>query len=297
VNLAGRTVLVTGATGGLGQAIARGLAARGASLLLTGRQEDVLEPLAEELRARSLVCDLGDRAQLERLAADARGADVLVANAAVPAGGMIGELSVEEMDRALDVNLRAPMLLARLLGEGMAARGDGHIVFVNSLSGKAGAVGTSLYAATKFGLRGFAQGIREDLRPRGVGVSTVFPSFIRDAGMFHDSGAELPPYVGMKAPEDVARAVIRAIERDRSEIVVAPMALRVGAAVASIAPEASAIVQRRLGATEIAVRVVNGQRAKRAGDREPSGEDGSREPSGEDGSREPSGADGSAPGA
>jgi short-subunit dehydrogenase len=266
VNLAGRTVLVTGATGGLGQAIARALAARGASLLLTGRRADVLEPLAEELRARPLVCDLADRAQVDRLVADAGAVDVLVANAAVPAGGMIGDLSVAEMDRALDVNLRAPMVLARLLGERMAERGDGHIVFVNSLSGMAGAVGTSLYAATKFGLRGFAQGIREDLRPRGVGVSTVFPSFIRDAGMFHDSGAELPAYVGMKAPEDVARAVIRAIERDRGEIVVAPVPLRLGAVVAGIAPEAAAIVQRRLGATEIAARVVNGQReARRAG--------------------------------
>jgi short-subunit dehydrogenase len=146
----------------------------------------------------------------------------------------------------------------------MVERGDGHIVFVNSLSGKAGAVGTSLYAATKFGLRGFAQGCREDLRPHGVGVSTVFPGFIRDAGMFHDSGAQLPPYVGMKAPEDVARAVIRAVERDRSEIDVAPFPLRLGAAVASLAPEAAAIVQRRLGATELAARVVDGQRAARA---------------------------------
>jgi short-subunit dehydrogenase len=263
VNLAGRTVLVTGATGGLGQAIARALGRRGASLILTGRQADVLEPLADELRARSVVCDLADRAELERLVEAAGDADVLVANAAVPAGGKIGDLSVEAMDRALDVNLRAPMVLARLLGERMVARGDGHVVFVNSLSGKAGAVATSLYAATKFGLRGFAQGIREDLRPHGVGVSTVFPGFIRDAGMFHDSGAQLPGYVGLKAPEDVARAVIRAIEHDRSEIDVAPLPLRLGAAVASVAPEAAAMVQRRLGATEIADRVVDGQRSKR----------------------------------
>jgi short-subunit dehydrogenase len=263
VNLAGRTVLLTGATGGLGQAIARAFAARGAFLLLTGRRADVLEPLAEELRARTLVCDLGLREDVERLAAEAADVDVLVANAALPASGAIDRLSVEEMDRALDVNLRAPMVLARLLSDRMAVRGSGHIVFVNSLSGLNGTPATSLYAATKFGLRGFAQGIREDLRPKGVGVSTVFPSFIRDAGMFHDSGAQLPGYVGLKAPEDVARAVIRAIERDRAEIVVAPMPLRLGAAVASIAPEASAIVQRRLGAAEIAARVVDGQGDKR----------------------------------
>jgi short-subunit dehydrogenase len=264
VNLAGRTVLLTGATGGLGQAIARALAARGAFLLLTGRRPDVLEPLAAELRARTLVCDLGAREDVARLAEEAADVDVLVANAALPASGTIDRLSVEEMDRALDVNLRAPMVLARLLSDRMVTRGSGHIVFVNSLSGLNGTPATSLYAATKFGLRGFAQGIREDLRPKGVGVSTVFPSFIRDAGMFHDSGAQLPGYVGLKAPGDVARAVIRAIERDRAEIVVAPVPLRLGAAVASIAPEASAIVQRRLGAADIAARVVDGQGDKRA---------------------------------
>jgi hypothetical protein len=81
--------------------------------------------------------------------------------------------------------------------------------------------------------------------------------------MFHDSGAQLPGYVGLKEPGDVARAVIRAIERDRAEIVVAPVPLRLGAAVASLAPEASAIVQRRLGATDMAARIVDGQRDKR----------------------------------
>jgi short-subunit dehydrogenase len=261
VNLAGRTVLLTGASGGLGQVIARALAARGAFLVLTGRRADALEPLAAETQGRAIVCDLAERSAVDRLVAEAGAVDVLVANAALSAGGPIGDFSPEEIDRALDVNLRAPMLLARLLSDGMAERGGGHMVFVNSLSGKAGTVGTSIYAATKFGLRGFAQGIREDLRPQGIGVSTVFPSFIRDAGMFHDSGASLPPYVGLKAPRDVARAVIRAIERDRAEIDVAPLALRLGAAVAGVAPEAAAIVQRRLGATDIAARVVDGQRS------------------------------------
>jgi short-subunit dehydrogenase len=262
VNLGGRTVLVTGATGGLGQAIARALARRGARLLLSGRREDVLAGIAGELGARALPCDLADRDAVLRLAQDAAAADVLVANAAVPASGAIGGFSVERLDRALDVNLRAPMVLARLMSESMAERGGGHVVFVNSLSGKAGTAGSSVYAATKFGLRGFAQGIREDLRPAGVGVSTVFPGFIRDAGMLHDAGVKLPAYVGLKRPDDVARAVVRAIERDRAEIDVAPLTLRLGAAVSGLAPEAVATVQRRLGATEIATRVAHGQREK-----------------------------------
>ena len=145
----------------------------------------------------------------------------------------------------------------------MAERGGGHIVFVSSLNGKAGAAGSSVYSATKFGLRGFALGLREDLRPRGVGVSTIFPGFIRGAGMFHESGARLPGYVRTKTPDDVANAVVSAIERDRSEVDVAPIALRVGTALAGLAPEVAATVQRKLGASEIANQFETGQREKR----------------------------------
>jgi short-subunit dehydrogenase len=262
VNLGGRTALVTGATGGLGRAIAGALATRGAALVLSGRRREVLDELAARYDARAVVADLADRAQLERLVAEAGPVDVLVANAGVPASGMIDTLTVEQLDRALDVNLRAPMVLARLFAEGMIERGGGHVVFVNSTSGKTGTVGQSAYCAAKFGLRGYAQGIREDLRPKGVGVSSVFPAFIRDAGMFHDSGAKLPPYVGTSTPDDVAWAVVRAIEEDRSEIDVAPLPVRLGSMVQGLAPELAARVQRRLGAAEIAARVIDGQRGK-----------------------------------
>jgi short-subunit dehydrogenase len=136
-------------------------------------------------------------------------------------------------------------------------------VFVSSLSGKTGTPRTAVYAATKFGLRGFAQSLREDLRPRGIGVSTVFPGFIRDAGMFHDAGVKLPPYVGTKTADDVARAVVSAIERDRAEVDVAPLPLRIGVALAGLAPEPAAMVQRRLGATGVASRFEDRQRDKR----------------------------------
>ena len=263
MNLGGRTALVTGASGGLGQAIARALVRRGASVVLTARRAEVLESLAAETGGRAVPCDLADRAALERLFEEAGAVDVLVANAGIPGSGPIDSFSLDEIDRALDVNLRAPMVLARLMCEGMAARGGGQIVFVSSLSGKAGTAGSSVYAATKFGLRGFAQGLREDLRSRGVGVSTVFPGFIRDAGMFHESGARLPGYVRTKTPEDVADAVIVAIERDRSEVDVAPLPLKLGTAIAGLAPEAAAIVQRRLGADKVASQFETGQRDKR----------------------------------
>jgi short-subunit dehydrogenase len=263
VNLAGRTVLLTGATGGLGHAIARRLRAAGAELVLTGRRTDVLEPLATETGARSLAVDLADAAAVQRLASECADVDVLVSNAGLPASGQLTSFSVEEIDRALAVNLRAPMVLARQLAEGMVARRSGHLVFMSSLAGKLGTPRSSVYSATKFALRGFAQSLREDLRPSGVGVSAIFPGFVRDAGMFHDTGTKLPPGVGTVTPEAVAEAVVRAIERNRGEIDVAPVGLRAGTKAAGLAPELAATVSRKLGGQKIAEQHVSAQTTKR----------------------------------
>jgi short-subunit dehydrogenase len=155
------------------------------------------------------------------------------------------------------------MLLARLIGERMVERGEGHIVFVSSLSGKAAAPRSSVYSATKFGLRGFAGGLRQDLRPRGVGVSAVFPGFVRDAGMFADSGAKLPPGVGTSTPEAVAEAVVRAIERNRGEVDVAPLPMRLGALVSGVAPGVAATVTRLVGGEGLGDQFGRGQASKR----------------------------------
>jgi short-subunit dehydrogenase len=263
MNLDGKRALVTGATGGLGQAIARALAAHGATLVLTGRRTDVLEPLATETGGRAIASDLSDPASVDTLLEEAGDLDVLVANAALPGSGPVLEYSVEEIDRALNVNLRAPILLARKLGERMVERGSGHLVFVSSLSGKAASPGAGIYCATKFGMRGFALGLREDLIGTGVGVSIVYPGFIRGAGMFAESGTKLPRFVGTKTPEQVAKAVVGAIEHDRAEASVAPLGMRAGTAFAALMPAAASAVQRRLGAQKIADQMAEGQRAKR----------------------------------
>ena len=127
------------------------------------------------------------------LAAEAGHVDVLVANAGLPGAGWLADFSPEEVTRALRVNLEAPMLLSRALYPAMVERGSGHLVMVASLAGKAASPRSSIYNATKFGLRGFALGLRTDLVPEGVGVSLVSPGFIRDAGMFAESGAKPPP--------------------------------------------------------------------------------------------------------
>jgi short-subunit dehydrogenase len=257
------TVLVTGATGGLGQAIARALASRGAKLVLTGRRAEVLEPLAAETGGRALVVDLAERDAAERLAGEVGEVDVLVANAGLPATGLIDEYTTEQIDRVLDVNLRAPILLAKLLSPGMVSRGRGHVVFMSSLAGKSAQAKSSLYSATKFGLRGFALGLRADLHGTGVGVSAVFPTFISEAGMFAESGAKLPIGVGTRSPQDVAAAVIHAIERNRAEIDVAPAAIRLGANVSGLIPDLSQRVARRLGGDKVASQLAAGQLDKR----------------------------------
>lgn len=261
--ISGKTVLLTGATGGIGHAIARRLHAGGARLILTGRRTDVLEPLARELGAQSLPVDLADRAAVRRLAEECADVDILVANAALPASGPVLSFSEDELDRALDVNLRAPIVLSQVLGERMSARGSGHIVLISSLSGKAATQGSGIYSATKFGLRGFGAGLREDLRTAGVGVSVVFPGFISDAGMFADSGVQLPKGVGTSTPEQVADGVADAIDRDRGEVDVAPLSMRLGAKFAGLAPRTSAAVSRRAGADKIAADMHTGQLAKR----------------------------------
>jgi short-subunit dehydrogenase len=265
LRLAGSSALVTGATGGIGEAIARALAARGVTLILSGRREAELGRLAADLGARATVCDLAVTADVDRLAAEAvaAGVDVLVANAALPASGQLADLTHQDIDRMLDVNLRAPIVLARELAPAMAARGRGHLVFVSSLSGKAATPASSMYSATKFGLRGFALGLRQDLRSRGVGVSVVAPGFIRDAGMFAKTGLPAPAGAGSKTPADVADAVIRAIEHNRAEVDVAPLGLRLGAAFASVAPGPAALASRLMGSERIAADMAERQRDQR----------------------------------
>ena len=233
----GARILLTGATGGLGEAIAQELAAKGARLVLSGRRADALEALARELGAEPVACDLSDRTDLERLVAAAGDVDVLVANAGLPGSGTLPRVDPGEIDRVLEVNLRAPIMLARLLVPGMIERGRGQLVFVASFAGKVPSAGeSSIYTATKFGLRGFAHVLRAQLKRKSVGVSLVTPGPVRDAGMFARGGAKTPPLVSPSSPRDVGKAVVRAIERNAAEIDVASLGLRMISKVGALAP-------------------------------------------------------------
>jgi short-subunit dehydrogenase len=265
LHLAGANVLVTGATGGIGGAIAGALSARDARLVVSGRRTAELESLAGTVGGRAIVADLAIAEDVSRLCAEAVAGemDVLVANAALPASGLLSDLTEREIERMLEVNLRAPIMLAHALAPGMAARGRGHLVFVSSLSGRAASAASSIYSATKFGLRGFALGLRQDLQPARVGVSLVSPGFIRDAGMFAETGIRLPPGTGTRTPADVADAVIRAIETGRAEIDVAPLPLRLGATFASVAPALAASASRLAGSERVSAEMAERQSHKR----------------------------------
>ena len=264
-DLSSARALVTGATGGIGDAIARALHERGAHVAITGRRREVLDSLASELgdRVEALPADLSNADEARSLIERAGQVDVLVANAALPGSGRLDSYSPDEIDRALDVNLRAPMQLARALTPAMCERGAGHVVFVSSIAGKVASAHASVYNATKFGLRGFGFALYDELRGTGVGVTTVFPGFIEEAGMFAEADVKLPPGVGMRKPGQVAEAVIEGIEKDKAEIDVAPVGLRLGGWLFGASPTLVSSITRRLGGDKVGEALGEGQRDKR----------------------------------
>jgi short-subunit dehydrogenase len=264
VEISGSRVLLTGATGGLGRAIAKALDERGAHLLLTARKPDALEALAAELRsAEALAADLADRDDVDALPGRAGQVDILVHNAALPGSGRLESYTPEQIDRALDVNLRAGIMLTHALLPGMTERGRGHLLYVSSMSGKIPTIRASIYAATKYGLRGFAGALRDDLHGTPIGVSTVFPGPITGAGMWTNAGVDLPRWVPKRSPEQVAAAVVKGIERDKPELDVADPVQRSGAVLAAVAPKLAARVRRLFPVEDLADRTAEAQRDQR----------------------------------
>jgi short-subunit dehydrogenase len=266
MELAGRSTLLTGATGGLGRAIAEALATRGAKLILSGRKPEALETMAAELPGgghRTIPSDLAEPGAAEKLAAEAGEVDILLANAGLPGTGRLPDYSVDQLTGTLRVNLEAPILLARALEPGMLKKGSGHMVFISSLSGKSATPLSSIYNATKFGLRGFALGLRADLDPQGIGVSIVSPGTIREAGMYSDSGAPPIKGLGTGTPAQVASAVVKAIEHNKVEITVAPLQQRFLAHFALTSPGIAVKIASGEQGQKAAAAVADGQSDKR----------------------------------
>jgi len=186
-DLTGKTALITGASGGIGGAIARALHAQGATVGLSGTRVGPLEELAAELgeRAHVLPCNLGDAGAVEALpkqAAEAMGGvDILVNNAGITRDGLLMRMSDEDWAQVLDINLTATMRLCRGVLRGMMKARWGRIINISSIVGASGNPGQCNYAAAKAGVVGLSKSLAAEVATRGVTVNCVAPGFITTA--------------------------------------------------------------------------------------------------------------------
>jgi 3-oxoacyl-[acyl-carrier protein] reductase len=183
-DLSGRMALVTGASGGLGSAIARALHRQGATVTLSGTRKEALQTLADELKERVYVvpCDLADAAAVERLVPEAEaamgGVDVLVNNAGLTRDGLIMRMKDADWDNVLAVNLTATFRLARAVLKPMLKRRYGRIINITSIVGVTGNPGQANYAASKAGMIGLSKSLAREVAARNVTVNCVAPGFI-----------------------------------------------------------------------------------------------------------------------
>jgi len=184
-DLTGKTALVTGATGGLGSAIAKALHAQGATVVLSGTRENVLQDLAGELggRAHVAACNLSDAAAVDGLVEAAEtaagaGLDILVANAGITKDGLLMRMKDEDWDAVIKVNLESYFRLSRAALRGMMKRRAGRIIGVTSVVGVTGNPGQANYAASKAGMIGFSKSLAQEVGSRGVTVNCIAPGFI-----------------------------------------------------------------------------------------------------------------------
>jgi short-subunit dehydrogenase len=253
--LSGKTVVLTGASQGLGVVMARALAAEDASLVLAARSEDKLKAVALALppgtRAAIQVTDVtsaSDRsALLARAEREFGHIDVLINNAGVEDLGIYAEQDPDVLRRIVETNLVSPMLLTRAALPAMLARSSGHVVNIASLAGRTGMPFGAAYSGSKGGLAEWSISLAAELRDSGVAVSVICPGFVSDTGMFSRKGTPAPKSIGASRPEAVADAVLKVLRTRKVEVVVNPRPVRLLMALKALSPEAALAVGRRLG--------------------------------------------------
>jgi short-subunit dehydrogenase len=258
-SLRGKKALLTGAGGGLGSEMARALGREGVQLALSGRGEAALRRLAAELaesgvRCVTLPADLSDREQVGGLVARSEAAlgpiDIVVNNAAVEVCSSFEQLSDGDIERMVQVNLTAPLVLSRDAAARMLERGSGHVVFVSSLSGYAGTAYESPYAATKGALITLSRSLRAEYIDSPLRFSVVSPGSVGGRGMFARGQAEgirVPRALRLTTPQAVARRVVETIRADAPEAIVYPGPIRPALMLGMVAPRLAERLNERLG--------------------------------------------------
>jgi len=219
-DLSGKTALVTGATGGIGGAIAKALHAQGATVAISGTRREALEALAAELgdRVHVFPCNLGSIEEVEKLVPDVEAAlgqlDILVNNAGITRDNIFMRLSDEAWDQVIAVNLTATFRLARAAVRTMMRRRSGRIISITSVVGVTGNAGQGNYAAAKAGMIGMSKSLAQEVASRGVTVNCVAPGFIATAmtDVLNEKQREgilkAVPAAKLGKPEDIAAACV-----------------------------------------------------------------------------------------
>jgi short-subunit dehydrogenase len=269
----GRTALVTGASRGIGPLIARQIAREGGHVVLTGRSAGDLEAVASGLAGAGadvsfIPADLtapGATATLvETIERQRGGIDLLVNNAGGDPLREFHAMTLDDNLRTLRLNLIAPVALSHAALPGMLRRGRGHIINISAMAGRVSFPYTEVYAAAKDGLIGFTRVLRADYHPRGVSASVLVLGAIRGAGqgqrMLDESGMTASAF--MSPAESVARAVVKAVKKDRAELVIMPGPGRLLRAIMDYFPGLGLAANRAAGATTTMQKIIEQREAK-----------------------------------
>jgi short-subunit dehydrogenase len=220
MRLSGARVLLTGASGGIGAAVATTLVQRGARLVVSGRDETALATAQLPAGTRTITADLTNEAAVRQLAKQAGDLDVLINNAGVGWYGSTAEMPCDDIRRLVEVNTLAPLLLTRLVLPGMAERRRGHVVFVGSVAGHLGVENEAVYSATKAAVRTYAEALQAEVRGQGIAVSTISPGAVATDFFAHRGTSYQRSWPAAVPPETVATAIANAIERGDRQVFV-----------------------------------------------------------------------------
>jgi short-subunit dehydrogenase len=257
--IAGKTVVLTGASGGIGAFIARALAKEQATVVSVSRAQKGLDKISAEVEAAggkgiSIPFDLTKLEefsvlvqQIEQLAGPI---DILINNAAIEKYRPFQKYTLEDVQCLLTTNLLAPMELTRLVLPSMLERNSGHVVNIASLAGKKGAPYNSIYSASKAGLIMWSDAIQQELANTNVGVSVICPGFT-DAGMYHALDITAPSAAHIAQPTEVADAVLQSIKQNQKEVILDGAASKILFAISQISPQFGDAIYRRVGVVEL----------------------------------------------